>query len=81
MGLSKSQTEQVLSHVRSKVTSGCPMCGQKNWSIESDLHFLGILDLEFRQPIEGKVYPLVTAVCQNCYCVIQFQAMRLGIVK
>jgi len=80
MGLTKYQQEQVRSHIKSKVSGGCPMCGQRNWNIESDLQFLGALDPEYRQPIEGVLYPLVTAVCGNCYYIAQFQAMRLGIL-
>jgi hypothetical protein len=60
---------------------GCPICGQRNRTIDSELQYLGVLDPEYRQPVQGAAYPLVTAACDNCYFVAQFQAKRLGILE
>ena len=56
------------------------MCGNRNWTIESDLQYLGALDPEYKQPIEGSIYPLVTAMCTNCFFLAQFAAMKLDIL-
>lgn len=81
MGLTGNQQQMVLNHIRSKVAGGCPMCGNRNWNIEPDLQYLGILDPEYKQPIEGSVYPVVTAMCTNCHFVAQFSAMRVGVLS
>lgn len=81
MPLTSKQEKKVISHIRNKVTRGCPMCGEKNWQIEADLQFMGMLDSEYLQPIEGSVYPAVTTVCDNCFHVVQYSAVKIGILE
>ncbi len=81
MGLTKEQQELVMNHLDQKMGKVCPMCSNRNWKIEPDLQFLGALDPEYRQPIAGKIFPIVTAMCNNCYFLAQFSAMKIGVLK
>jgi len=80
MGLTSDQERQVLAHIQTKVAGGCPMCGNRNWSLEQDVSFLGILDPEYRQPVEGKIFPVITATCSNCFWVAHFSVKRMGVL-
>lgn len=80
MPLSESQQNQVRSHLRSKMRGPCPLCGERNWSVEQDIQFHGILDAEYKQPVEGSVFPVVSVTCDNCYYTFQLPARRLGIL-
>ena len=81
MALSEQQKVAIMDHLKAKLKGGCPLCGEKNWSVESDLHFHGVMDAEYRQPIEGKALPMVSILCTNCMATFQFQAVRLGLLK
>ena len=35
------------------------------WTYDEDPHFVGILDVEYKTPIEGKVFPLVSVYRSN----------------
>jgi len=80
MPLSQPKLDKVVRHLQSKVRAGCPLCGERNWNVEQDLHFLGILDPEYKQPVQGSVMPTVTVTCQNCYFCFYLPAMKLGIL-
>ena len=60
--------------------AGCAVCGARNWNIEQELLFLGLLDPEYKQPVEGRLLPLVAVNCAQCYQVVFFQAMALGLL-
>lgn len=49
-------------------------------SVEADVQFLGVLDPAYRQPVEGSVYPVVSVTCNDCYHVLHFSAMKLGLI-
>jgi len=80
MPLSQLQQDEVVRHLQSKLRSGCPLCGERNWSVDQELHFLGVLDPEYKQPVQGNVMPIVTATCQNCYFCFHLAAMKLGLL-
>ena len=79
MGLSSEHQRKITAHLESKMRSGCPLCGARNFSIEDDVQFLGVLDPEYKQPVEGKVYPRVSVICNNCYYTFQLAAKPLGL--
>lgn len=66
MPLSPDQETKIKEHLRKKTNLSCSMCGGNNWMIDPTLKFYGILDPEYRQPIEGQVFPVVAVTCENC---------------
>lgn len=78
MGLSESQKAKLTNHLHNNV-QGCPICGSKSLSL-GDVTFQGLLDPEYKQPVEGSIYPLVTVMCDNCYHVFQFAAKPMGLI-
>jgi hypothetical protein len=81
MAMSHEHQQRLLSHVQSKLKAGCPLCGARDMTIEDTVQFLGLLDSEYRQPIEGTVHPVVAVVCNNCFHVMHFSALKLGILR
>ncbi len=80
MPLTEEQNETIKEHLRDSVSGGCPVCGGRNWTILPDLGFTGTMDAEYKQPIQGKIYPVVVVVCQNCHFMLQFGAKALGVL-
>ena len=79
MGLSYDQQQKITAHLQLRARAGCPLCGQRNFAIDDDVQFLGVLDPEFKQPVEGKVYPVISVTCNNCFHTLHLSAMRLGL--
>lgn len=80
MPLSQDQLDAVMRHVRGTVTNGCPMCGRRDWSIDEELHFTGVLDSEYREPVQGQLTPLIMVTCKNCLFSYHLPAMKLGLL-
>jgi len=36
------------------------------WTYDEEPYFVGILDVEYKTPIEGKVFPLVSVMGDRC---------------
>ncbi len=81
MVLSKEQMGICENHLRAKTSVECPMCKGKAWSINPDLGFYGLLDVEYKQPKAGEVKPVLLVTCDNCYYVASYSAMELGLIK
>lgn len=81
MTLSDEKNKIVLEHLNNNTNHMCPMCGKNRWKQMPDLQFLGMLDPEYKQPIEGKALPVVVISCENCHFLAQFSAMSLGILS
>lgn len=81
MSLTNEQQGLVMNHLQQKIGNACPMCGNRSLGVLPDVQFLGALDPEYRQPIAGKIFPIVTAMCNNCYFIAQFSAMKIGVLK
>lgn len=79
MVLTAEQNEIITEHLRNRTNQTCPMCANRQWTVESNLQYLGALDPEYQQPIEGAIFPVVTVVCNNCYLTLEFSAILLGI--
>jgi hypothetical protein len=80
MSLTTIQQQRVIAHLNSRIRSGCPLCGSRNLTVDADLQYLGVLDAEYKQPVEGKVYPVVSVTCDNCHYVVHLSAMKLGLL-
>lgn len=82
MGLAKDKKDLIINHLQNKISKTCPMCNTLvKWEIQGDdLQYLSTFDTEYFQPIAGKIYPIVTAICDNCFFVAQFSAKKIGIV-
>lgn len=81
MPLSSDQKKTITHNIEKNTTGSCPMCGRKQWTLDSELQFLGALDPEYKQPISGQVHPVVTIICENCNYTAMFAAKRLGIIE
>jgi hypothetical protein len=80
MPLTNEQKTRVQQHLQ-RFLRECPVCGGLAWSWETEqLNFLGVFDMDYKQPLAGKILPLVSATCKNCYYVAQFSAMNLGLL-
>jgi ssDNA-binding Zn-finger/Zn-ribbon topoisomerase 1 len=78
--MNADQKQKIEVHLRSKFRNGCPICSGKNFGIDNDIQFLGALNAEFKQPIEGAIYPVVGVSCNDCYFTAHFSASRLGLL-
>ena len=80
MGLSEQQAQVILDHIRAKARGGCPLCGQRAWKVEPELSFHGVFDPEYKQPVQGRIIPMVDVGCPNCFFTFQLPVMRLGVL-
>ena len=80
MALSQEQNERVVNHLRSKIRNACPMCGERDWDVDGEMHCSGVFDPEYRQPVQGSMVPLVMVVCKNCYFSYYMPAIRLELL-
>ena len=78
MPFSNSQKNQIESHLRSH-SPRCPVCSGMAWTYDEEPHFVGMLDAEYKTSIEGKVFPLVSVICDRCNYVLHFSACRMGL--
>lgn len=77
----QSKMKRIQSHLHSKMKNGCPLCGGREWSVSEDLHFVGILDPEYKQAENGRIAPLVMVTCTNCQFSFHMPAMAFGIIE
>lgn len=80
MPMSSAKQEKIINHLRTKHRGACPHCGEREMSVENELHFLGTLDAEYKQPIEGSVFPVATVICNNCFYAFHLSAMKLDLL-
>lgn len=81
MPLSADQKQRIVAHLEANLHAGCPLCGSRNMSIEQDVQFLGVIDPEYKQPVEGNIYPVVSVTCDRCFHMFHLSAMRLGLLR
>jgi len=81
MTLSQDQKSMMEAHFRESSISKCPMCGHNNWALQDTIKYLGVYDAEYQQPVEGKFFPTIAAICEKCFYTALFSATRLGIVN
>ncbi|MBU6400343.1 MAG: hypothetical protein KGS61_08495 [Verrucomicrobia bacterium] len=80
MNLSESDQQRIKDHLNIKLRNGCPVCGERNWNVNPHLTFQGILNKEYKQPVDGSVFPLVGITCRNCGYLAQFVAQSVGVL-
>ena len=80
MPLSSSQQSQIKEHVSQFPGMACPICHSQSWGLGEELNFLPVLDVKYKMPIEGRVYPVVILTCDNCKYVRLFSARAIGIL-
>lgn len=80
MPLPKAKLDRVLSHLKGKIRSGCPLCGSTDWTVDENLQFMGVLDPEYKQPVQGSITPLVMVSCNNCLFSFHLPALKLGLL-
>ena len=79
MPMTGDQMDRITEHLRASGLSACPICGGSQWEIQQDVGYLGILDVEYRQPVEGGTLPVVQVSCEDCYYTFHLSAVRLGL--
>lgn len=80
MPFSDSQQNKIKEHLSQFAWMACPICYSQSWVLGDELNFLPVLDVEYKMPIEGKVYPVVVLTCENCKYVRLFSARGIGIL-
>jgi hypothetical protein len=74
MQLTDAQVEMISAHFKDKLNgAGCPLCGNKNWSLAS---LVGELREHGAFMPGGRSMALIAVVCEKCSGV-QFLAARL----
>ena len=74
------QTQRAIAHLNGKLTKTCPACGH------NDFHIAGVYFSPQMDPVTGNItvdtgLPMVHVFCKNCYLVLQFAAVPMGIMK
>jgi hypothetical protein len=75
--MSDEQRSKAAEFLTRKATRGCPMCGAKDFSV-LDL----VNESSMNAPATGAaplVFPAVLVACNNCYLMLHFAALPMGI--
>jgi predicted nucleic-acid-binding Zn-ribbon protein len=83
MPLTNEQQEKVKRHLSSYFTSygcKCPVCENRNWTIENELAVYQTFDTQYKMIIEGQVIPVALISCNTCHYTLPFNAMKLGLL-
>lgn len=79
--LTEAQKNKVISHLRNRAPSFvCPACRQNNFSVAEHLVAPTVMGPNGEMFLGGASYPMVQVVCTNCYHVLPFMAMPIGIL-
>lgn len=79
MSLTDRQREIIIGGIKSKVRSGCPMCGQGNWTVGDDVVICTTSSLKGGIMAGGPVIPMAQVICNNCGFVCHHAVGALGI--
>ena len=80
MPFTDSQMNRIKNHLEGRKNE-CPICGTNNWTIWEDFIAPIAIDIEFKQPIQGKFLPMVAFICSECGNVRQISAGAIGLLK
>ncbi len=80
MPLSEQKLQVVFEHLKSRVKAGCPLCGDRNWTVDANLQFMGVFDPEYKQPVQEDITPLVMVTCNGCQISFHLPAMKLHLL-
>lgn len=80
MALSDSDRAKVVSWMKSKVTQGCPMCGDRNWNAVPEISMAGTYDPSANATNPASGVPAVVTICGNCGFMAQFAAKQVGVI-
>lgn len=80
MPISKAAEGKITKWLSSKLTRGCPMCGQQNWTILDELQMASNIDLQSKGVSMGTGIPLVLTTCNHCGFVAPYLAGKLGLL-
>ncbi len=80
MPLTPEQIHKVAAWLDSKSSrSSCPVCGNQRWEV-GDI----VASVNFSKGgvvLGGRIVPTVQVICSNCYFVMNFAAVPLGLVE
>lgn len=63
----KLNREKLIETINKKwKTKTCPMCGENNWNIDSDMMAMMRVDEEKNVQLGGRMIPLVALTCNEC---------------
>lgn len=80
MAIGYSEQQRIQSHLQGKNNS-CPLCSTNSWGIAEDLIVAPFFDREYKRVIEGKVFPMVALICNDCGYVRQIAAAKMGLIS
>lgn len=58
----------------------CPLCGNKNFTIEDNIYVFPTLELETKNVDIINVFPAILISCDSCHHTLTFHAVRAGII-
>lgn len=79
MALDDEKQQKIRSHLEGR-NNRCPVCDTNKWIIFDDLISPICFDIEYRRPIEGKFFPFVALICNECGYIWQMSAMKVGLI-
>lgn len=79
MTFTEQKKKEVMRQLKGKMTSGCPMCDHRSWTIGDELVAAPATSLEGGIAIGGPFVPMVQVICQRCGFVSHHAAGALGI--
>ena len=80
--LSIEQREKLAAHLKAKAPNfACPVCAAKSFSI-GDVALSGnAIGSDGSINMGGTIVPTVMVVCENCYHVLSFAAVPIGVIS
>lgn len=78
--LSKEAKEQIVAHLKQKAPNfSCAICGHRNFTLGDHLVTGVITSQQGGVMLGGTNYPMVLAVCNNCFHTVHFAAVPIGL--
>ena len=79
MSLGYSENGKIKTHVEGKDNS-CPLCGNNDWMVFDEIVSPVCFDREYRRIVEGKLFPVILLICNECGNIRQISAMKIGML-
>lgn len=77
----KVNKEQLISTINNKwATKNCPMCGNNNWNIDTDMMTMVGVGEDKSVKLGGKMIPVVSITCNNCGNTVFVNPLAIGCV-
>lgn len=78
MPLSQEQQKKAQAAVKKHLRRGCSVCGESKWQLGDIVHAIPYQQGAF--VLGGPSIPVLFVVCTNCFHIVPFSAMALGLI-